>query len=223
MSLAAKARLLPNQERRSRQLTKASERRGKPVGQNAGPDDVTLGWVTLAGNSAQTGGGILNGAGLSFTAHDTIVAENTGAAGANCSGSVTSGGHNLESAGDCSFRSTGDRSNSDPKLGGLANNGGPSQTQALQTGSAAIDAGGSWPPPASDQRGVRRPQGAACDIGAFESTTPIPAPPSTGGGPPAFCDPKVLDRGMIACLTDRNGPGSKMARQPAYEEEAIRL
>ena len=223
MSLPGPSGLVPDQKGKSSLLTKASERRGRPAGLNAGADDVTLGWVTLAGNSAQTGGGILNGASLSFTAHDTIVAGNAGAVKANCSGSVTSGGHNLQSASDCGFGATGDRSNSDPKLGGLANNGGPTQTRALQAGSAAIDGGGPCPPPASDQRGVRRPQGAECDIGAFESTAPIPAPPLTGGGPPAFCDPKDFDRGMIACLTDRNGPGSKMARQPAYEEEAIRL
>jgi hypothetical protein len=184
MSLPALSGLVPNQKGKSSLLTKASERRGRPAGLNAGGDDVTLGWVTLAGNSAQTGGGILNGAGLSFTAHDTIVAGNTGAVGANCSGSVTSGGHNLQSASDCGFRATGDRSNSDPKLGGLASNGGPTQTRALQAGSAAIDGGGPCPPPTSDQRGVRRPRGTACDMGAFESTTPIPAPPSTGGRRP---------------------------------------
>jgi fibronectin-binding autotransporter adhesin len=152
----------------------------KSVRQKAVPDDVTLGWVTLAGNSARTGGGILNEAGLSFMAHDSIVAGNTGVVGTNCSGSVTSGGHNLQSASDCGFGAIGDRSNSDPKLGGLANNGGPTQTMALQTGSAAIDAGGPCPPPVSDQRGVSRPQGAECDMGAFESMAPIPAPPPTG-------------------------------------------
>ena len=57
----------------------------------------------------------------------------------------------------------------------LANNGGPTQTHALLPGSPAIDVGSSdCPPPATDQRGVSRPQdadgfaGADCDIGAFE-------------------------------------------------------
>jgi hypothetical protein len=160
--------------------TRSANERGERAGSNARPDDITLGWVTLAGNSAQTGGGISNGADLSFTAHDTIVAANTAAAGANCSGSVSSGGHNLESARDCDFKATGDRSSSQPRLGALADNGGPTQTMSLQTGSAAIDAGGRCPPPASDQRGVSRPQGAACDIGAFEAPPAVPAPPSTG-------------------------------------------
>ena len=59
---------------------------------------------------------------------------------------------------------------------GLANNGGPTRTRALVGGSPPIDTvtDGACPPPARDQRGVRRPQdgnhdGAAiCDIGAFE-------------------------------------------------------
>jgi len=51
----------------------------------------------------------------------------------------------------------------------LAANGGPTLTQALVSGSPAIDAvRARCPPPATDQRGVRRPKGPACDIGAFE-------------------------------------------------------
>jgi predicted outer membrane repeat protein len=65
----------------------------------------------------------------------------------------------------------------DARLAPLANNGGPTQTHALLSGSPAIDAanpaapgsGGNACPPA-DQRGVARPQGPRCDIGAFERT-----------------------------------------------------
>jgi len=54
-------------------------------------------------------------------------------------------------------------------LGPLADNGGPARTHALVEGSSAIDAGSpDCPPPVTDQRGVARPQGVACDIGAFE-------------------------------------------------------
>jgi len=61
----------------------------------------------------------------------------------------------------------------DPNLGSLADNGGPTQTFALLTGSSAINAGDSTTCVASpvsnlDQRGVTRPQGAQCDIGAYE-------------------------------------------------------
>ena len=66
----------------------------------------------------------------------------------------------------------------DPRLGPLANNGGKTQTQALQPGSPALD----LIPPSScavavDQRGVARPQGFACDAGAFEANS------SSGLGP----------------------------------------
>jgi hypothetical protein len=61
--------------------------------------------------------------------------------------------------------------NTNPLLGALANNGGPTQTFALLTGSPAIDGVTSTPPnsaPSTDQRGVARPQGPLYDIGAFE-------------------------------------------------------
>jgi uncharacterized repeat protein (TIGR01451 family) len=57
----------------------------------------------------------------------------------------------------------------EPRLGPLAPNGGLTATMALLPGSPALNAGVACPPPATDQRGVSRPQGAACDVGAFES------------------------------------------------------
>ncbi|MFT3777348.1 MAG: IPTL-CTERM sorting domain-containing protein [Ottowia sp.] len=66
----------------------------------------------------------------------------------------------------------------DPQLAPLADNGGFSQTLALQAGSPAINAGSGCA--AVDQRGVARPIGPACDIGAFES--PLG---SAGDGPAA--------------------------------------
>jgi hypothetical protein len=56
----------------------------------------------------------------------------------------------------------------DPKLGPLADNGGPTRTHALLLGSPAIDAASTPDCPTTDQRGVLRPQGAACDIGSYE-------------------------------------------------------
>ena len=64
----------------------------------------------------------------------------------------------------------------DPLLGALADNGGPTQTHALLTGSPAIDAAGDCVADLSittDQRGISRPQGTACDIGAFEPPPPL--------------------------------------------------
>ncbi|MBD1840098.1 right-handed parallel beta-helix repeat-containing protein [Coleofasciculus sp. FACHB-64] len=74
----------------------------------------------------------------------------------------------------------------DPLLGPLANNGGSTQTQALLPGSPAIDAANPNSFPATDQRGVTRPQGARADIGAFEvaqtpSPQPVPEPGSVLG------------------------------------------
>jgi CSLREA domain-containing protein len=56
----------------------------------------------------------------------------------------------------------------DPRLGPLADNGGPTRTHALLLGSPAIDAASTPDCPTTDQRGVLRPQGAACDIGSYE-------------------------------------------------------
>ena len=68
-----------------------------------------------------------------------------------------------------------DQKNVEPLLGPLQNNGGPTQTQALLKGSPAIDGGNpngcidfAVTVVNTDQRGWRRPIGAACDIGAVE-------------------------------------------------------
>lgn len=54
----------------------------------------------------------------------------------------------------------------------LLDNGGPTRTQALVPGSPAVDAAWNCPPPDTDQRGVERPQGIGCDIGAYELKDP---------------------------------------------------
>ena len=65
--------------------------------------------------------------------------------------------------------STTDTVVADALLGPLADNGGPTLTHALLAGSPAIDAGDPATAPATDQRGVVRPQGAAPDAGAYEA------------------------------------------------------
>jgi hypothetical protein len=57
-------------------------------------------------------------------------------------------------------------------LGPLQDNGGSTVTHALLPGSPAIDAGDPTRCRGTDQRGVPRPQGAECDIGAFERDVP---------------------------------------------------
>ncbi len=72
--------------------------------------------------------------------------------------------------------------NADPKLEGLKDNGGPTKTHALLAGSSAIDTGTNAGAPATDQRGVVRPQGDKFDIGAYEaapSNGPAPTPTPT--------------------------------------------
>jgi hypothetical protein len=112
----------------------------------------------------------------SITLQNSIVALSTGG---NCSGSITDGGHNL-SFGDMSCPGI----NGNPKLGTLSNHGGPTQTISLLAGSAAINKvptkGAGCP--MTDQRGVRRPQGAKCDIGAYEFALPAIAISSPRSG-----------------------------------------
>jgi beta-glucanase (GH16 family) len=81
---------------------------------------------------------------------------------------LNSGGHNVASDDTCNLTGAGDQPNTDPLLGPLADNGGPTLTYALLTGSPAIDAADDSICPAVDQRSVTRPQGAACDIGSYE-------------------------------------------------------
>jgi hypothetical protein len=114
-----------------------------------------------------------NGLGLScsdVTLNGTIVAGST--AGANCTGAAPSesSGYNLDSGSSCAFSKPTDVSHANPLLWPLADNGGQTQTAALQAGSPAVNAGGqrSNGCPATDERGVPRPQGPACDVGAYE-------------------------------------------------------
>jgi hypothetical protein len=133
---------------------------------------------TIAGNSAGVAGGGLDTENPSgpITLENTIVADNTmGSAPADCAvagGAITSAGHNLDQSDSCHLTSTGDRTGN-PMLGLLAANGGQTETMALALGSPAIDGADPTACPATDQRGVSRPQGSVCDIGAFELVPPL--------------------------------------------------
>ena len=141
--------------------------------QNTGT--VTLTNTTISNNSASNGGGI-NNAGSSVTLINTIIANSP--SGGNCAGTVTSLGHNLDSAGTCSLSAAGDISNVDPVLGPLQNESGPTITHALETGSPAIDVGDDSVGLAYDQRGIVRPQDgdgtSHVDIGAYEKHDEVP-------------------------------------------------
>ena len=161
---------------------------------NPGGNALTIRNSTIVGNIADvgftTGGGNISINGNSTILENTIIAGGSGPPGTeNCVvdtfGNYVSQGHNLESpTNQCNLTGPGDLpSVANPMLGSLANNGGPTQTHALLPGSPAIDAGGPNGP-ATDQRGVARPQGAACDIGAFELASTPPAPGFNCAGPP---------------------------------------
>jgi len=133
--------------------------------------------LTINGNSASgadTGGNIYN-EGDSISIKNSIVA-NPGPGG-NCVstvGAFNSLGHNLESSNSCAFTAAGDIVNTDPLLGPLQNNGGPTPTHALLPGSPAIDHGDDTYCPDRDQRGVLRPVGSSCDIGSVEANGVAP-------------------------------------------------
>jgi predicted outer membrane repeat protein len=95
---------------------------------------------------------------------NSIVAGNT----TNCRGTITSLGHNLDSANTCAFSAAGDLPGTDPKLGPLSANGGPTDTVSLLPGSPAVNAGDNASCPPTDQRGIHRPQLTTCDMGAYE-------------------------------------------------------
>lgn len=88
----------------------------------------------------------------------------------NVYGGVTDLGHNICSDDTAGFGAPGSHNNADPRLTALAKNGGTTQTCALRADSIAIDGGNNALGSGADQRGVLRPQGSGCDIGAYEAT-----------------------------------------------------
>jgi CSLREA domain-containing protein len=141
---------------------------------------VTLINCTVASNSSGGNNALtVWGDGTTFTLKHTILANSVGNCYVNYGGSIKSDGYNLDSDGSCGLAGPGDLSNMDPLLGPLQDNGGPTHTHALLTGSPAIDAGDNVGCPSTDQRGIARPKdgdsdcNAVCDIGAYEFVLPV--------------------------------------------------
>jgi hypothetical protein len=168
---------------------------------NSGSDSGTLRDVTIAGNTASSGGGIWIGDRSFVRMSNTILAKNTADAGPDADGGeISSIGHNL--IGDISGSIIGGRlgvadqvgtaaNPIDPLLAPLGNYGGPTQTMALLPGSPALDAGDnlqaldvSRNPLTTDQRGFQRVVNGTVDIGAVEMQVNAATLPSAGAGAP---------------------------------------
>jgi CSLREA domain-containing protein len=156
---------------------------GGAAGAAGAAGDGTAGSPGSAAGAGVGGGVYSTGTGDDTTLANTIVASN---GGSSCSGSVQNGGGDL---GFCDSSCPG--TVGDPRLSELRDNGGGTQTMALLPGSAALDrvAASGAGCPATDQRGIVRPQpaGGMCDIGAYEFTPPSCAPVAAAGesGQPA--------------------------------------
>ena len=149
-----------------------------------GGGDLTIVNSTITNNHALKGGGGLNTS-LAYVGgvagpvsprtvrvRNSIIAGNTSEAGEqDCRAAglpLVSTGSTLDGDGTCSTSGPTDLAAVDPQLGPLLDNGGPTDTRMPHPRSPVVDAGVRDGCPAADQRGVLRPRGAGCDLGAVE-------------------------------------------------------
>jgi hypothetical protein len=158
--------------------------------------------ATVADNK---GGGIDDSEGT-LSLINSVVARN---GAGDCTKAAHSSDHSLDSDGSCGV---GALSRTDPRLGGLTGNGGPTETQALGQGSPAIGAGDDSQCPAEDQRHFARPAGR-CDIGAYQTgavQNALPSTPANTGSGPA------PSSGTLTALVGVSGhgtlPGARRSR-----------
>ncbi|MEA2448204.1 MAG: hypothetical protein QOG63_136 [Thermoleophilaceae bacterium] len=136
---------------------------------SGGGSSLALDHTTVAFNA---GPGLVRSAGT-VTLANSIVAINAG--GLNCVGTIGDGGHNVSFPPPPLGLPACPGLVADPKLADLHDNGGPTATIALGSGSPAIDNVPAAACAAEDQRGIHRPQGPACESGAFELAAPTVA------------------------------------------------
>ncbi len=154
-------------------------------GDNLNPS-AYLNNVTIANNKADSNNdGTGKGGGVAIVSstvsiRNTLIGQNNDVSGQapDCSGVLTSDRYNLvQVTTGCALSGNliGNIIGQNPLLGPLQNNGGSTWTHALLSGSPAINAGNPTTPgsgPAAclptDQRGITRPVGSACDIGTYE-------------------------------------------------------
>ncbi len=192
---------------------------------NSGPGEMTVTQSTISGNSASGVGvgGIFDSQGNfdpgTVTLSRSIIANN---ALRNCAGSITDGGYNLENATSCGFSQSTSLTNTNPGLGPLQDNGGPTLTHALSPGSPAIDKGTSAGL-TTDQRGTgfprtfddpnipNAPGGDGTDIGAFELS---PSSDGDNDGVPDATDNCPLDANPNQGDGDGDGIGDACDPNP---------
>jgi CSLREA domain-containing protein len=159
------------------------------------------------GGTGYGGGLFQDGAASGARLRNTLLGGNTAASGADdVAGTVNSGGNNLAGKRDGSSGwVAGDKpSPVNPLLTSLANNGGPTDTCALQNGSPAINGANNSLAPATDQRGYLRPDTA--DIGAYEYNGQAPvAPVDAGLTPGSGASEPGSARLITTRYTDANG------------------
>ncbi|MBV8930051.1 MAG: fibronectin type III domain-containing protein [Mycobacteriaceae bacterium] len=180
-----------------------------------------------AGTTGSTGiGGGLDVASGSTSLRNTLLSTNSFPG--NCYGTITDAGHNLNFSppmigpapppGRCVFTSA---ISADPVLQALADNGGPTQTMRLGAGSAAIDkvpsAGAGCA--ATDQRGIPRPSGPECDIGAYEVRVPdaVTGPASSIGGSSATVSGTVTANAADASVQFQYGTSTSYGHSTAVQ------
>jgi hypothetical protein len=143
------------------------------------PGALAITFSTFSGNAVGGRADGVQGVGASVlgaSVGGSILADVGGA----CATSTPSSPANVVLPGNTSCPGT--RIAGDPRLGALADNGGPVPTMSLGAGSPAIDALIGVPCPATDARGQVRPRFAGCDAGAVEIQPGSAAAPRGGGG-----------------------------------------
>ncbi len=123
-----------------------------------------------AGAFGESRGDNLANGGGTFTLKNSIIGYNAGSA--NAYGTFADAGHNLSSDATPTLSHPRSQNNTDPLLGGLADNGGPTMTFVLYADSPCVNAGDNDACAPFDQRGSARPSGIQCDIGAVELAAP---------------------------------------------------
>jgi hypothetical protein len=154
----------------------------------SGLNDIRLHHATVVGNTAPVGANVDIDSGSQLTSFASLIGEPQGG-GDNCDlhamATVVSHDFNVTSDASCGLDvGAADLVDTDPMVGALADNGGPTQTRLPADDSPAVDRADCQPLVVdADQRGVSRPQGPACDSGAVE-VEPDPGSDGTPAGAP---------------------------------------